>query len=151
MTRMTIWAFDSVDGAARAAQALGPETPEARWTVLDQVLVRWPVGADDPVILHQERSEHVPRSGWTVFWSNLIGTLFAAPSGLAGGLAWMSFMDDSLRSGLDEEQVEDLRERMRPGTSALMLVTDGDDPADEGARQPGWTATVVSEDTLSRQ
>jgi uncharacterized membrane protein len=148
---MTIWTFDTVDGAAGAAQVLAGEDAGARWTVLDQVLVRWPADAADPVFAQQARTDHVPRSGWKTFWSDLVGTMFTAPLVMAGGLAWKAFIDEALRSGLDEDQVEELRERMQPGTSALMLVTDGDDPAGDGARLPGWTSTVLSEDTVSRR
>jgi hypothetical protein len=146
MTRLTIWTFAGADAAAAAARGLDAEGGR-RWTVQERALLRWPEGAAEPITEYDEPAEHVPTSGWRAFWGNLLGMTLAAPlAGAAGGLAWSGSIEAATDEALEEEEAKAVGARLRPGTSALMLVTDGDDPAADGTRQPGWTATLVSRD-----
>jgi uncharacterized membrane protein len=88
---------------------------------------------------------------WGGFWGLLFGMLFFVPIfGLALGAGFGALMGKLEKSGIDREFQEQVREMLKPGTSALFLVVEKvtPDKAVEALSKYGGT---VLKSSLSRE
>ena len=78
MAALTVWRFDSVDGAERAEAILLRMAREGDIDVLDAATVSWPAGASKP---RTRRLTDLTgeKAGWGAFWGFLFGLLFFMP------------------------------------------------------------------------
>ncbi|MBZ0187160.1 MAG: DUF1269 domain-containing protein [Candidatus Obscuribacterales bacterium] len=123
MTTLTVWKFDTTDGATKALNKLGELQKESLVEVVDAAVVTWRPG-------HKKPSTHqlVPTISIGAldgaFWGMLFGFLFfmpligAAMGTLIGGLSG-HFAD----YGINDEFIKKVRGEITEGKSALFLLT----------------------------
>jgi uncharacterized membrane protein len=86
-------------------------------------------------------------ASYGMFWSPLFGLLFFVPVlGMTVGPALGALLGEIDKTGIDSEFQEQVRDMVRPGTSALFLVIDKVTPARaiEGLKQFGGTVLKSS-------
>jgi uncharacterized membrane protein len=140
MATLTVWRFDTVDGAGRAALALDRSGRAEGIAIQDAALVHWAVGERKP------RTRHLA-CGLTSdpldagFWGLLFGLVFFVPLlGAAMGAATGALTDALADVGIDDHFINRVRDQVAPGTSALFLLTPGpvvdqvDEVLPDGAR-----------------
>jgi uncharacterized membrane protein len=84
---------------------------------------------------------------WGMFWGMLFGVLFFIPVfGMAVGAGLGALLGKIEKSGIDKEFQEQVRDMLRPGTSALFVVVEKvtPDKAIEGLRPFGGTVLKSS-------
>jgi uncharacterized membrane protein len=122
MTAFTVWKFETLDGADKAAKMLRSAARDQLVDIDDLAVLEWPVGAKEPKIHH-----HGPgRKGAAVggVGGLVLGAAFLIPLvGLASGAA-IGAMANKYRSvGITDEQIEEIRAEVKEGNSALFLIT----------------------------
>ena len=124
MTAFTVWKFDVLDGAERAASSLKDCEREGIVKILDHAVVSWPEGAEHP-ITKQGHEQAWRGTGWGAFWGVLLGALFFVPVvGGVVGAAIGAISKMTQDTGITKEQLETIRTQVTPGTSALFVVTE---------------------------
>ena len=86
-------------------------------------------------------------ASWGMFWGLLFGLLFFVPVfGMAVGAGLGALMGKVEKSGLDKEFIKQVRDMLKPGTSALFVIVEKvtPDKAIEGLRQYGGTVLKSS-------
>lgn len=123
MGTLTVWKFDSADGADRATKILGDLSTQHLITVLDAATVRWEEGKKKPKTRQLQNLTGAGAMGGA-FWGLLFGLIFFVPLlGLAVGAA-SGALAGSLRDvGIDDNFIERVRAQVTPGTSALFAMT----------------------------
>ena len=124
MTTLTVWKFDDPQGAERAVGMLKEAQANGLVKVDDHAIVSWPAGAAQPTAKHGH--EDTWRGvAWGSVWGLLIGTLFFIPvvGGMAGA-AIGALAKATEGSGISREQLDNIRDQITEGTSALFLVTE---------------------------
>ena len=124
MTSFTVWKFDEVDDAERAASILKDAADDGLVRVLDHAVVSWPEGAEQPTTQH---SHDDPKRGaaWGALWGIVGGALFTVPIlGAAAGAAIGAMSKATEGSGISKDDLERIRTEVVPGTSALFVVTE---------------------------
>ena len=102
---------------------------------------------------HVNTSHHAVGAGatWGMFWGLLFGLLFFVPVfGLALGAGLGALMGKITKSGIDKEFQDQVRDLIKPGTSALFLMVEKvtPDKAVEAMSKYGGTVLKTS---LSKQ
>jgi uncharacterized membrane protein len=92
---------------------------------------------------------------WGVFWGFLFGLLFFIPFfGMAVGAGLGAMMGHFTKADIDKEFQDQVRDMLKPGTSALFMVVEKvtPDKAVEGLRKYGGTVlkSSLSNDTQAR-
>ena len=123
MTTLTVWKFETPDGASDILTKLGGLQKEHLIEIKDAAVVTWPKGKAKP-----KTKQAVPLVGLGAmdgaFWGMLFGILFfmpllgAAVGALAGALSG-SFRD----YGIDDDFIKAVQREVTEGTSALFLLT----------------------------
>jgi uncharacterized membrane protein len=123
MATLTVWKFDSADGAREALQVVERLQKQELIQLDDAAIVSWPEGRRKPRTEQLHSMTGAGALGGS-FWGLLFGLLFFVPLlGMAVGAA-MGAMAGSLSDvGIDDEFVREVREKVTPGTSALFLMT----------------------------
>jgi len=98
---------------------------------------------------HVTTTHHPVGSGatWGMFWGLLFGMLFFIPVfGMALGAGFGALMGKVVKTGIDREFQDQVREMLQPGTSALFLVIEKVtvDKAVEAMSQYGGTVLKSS-------
>jgi uncharacterized membrane protein len=98
---------------------------------------------------HTHTHQHVVGAGatWGLFWGMLFGLLFFIPIfGMAIGAGMGALMGKITKSGVNKQFQEQVREMMRPGTSALFLMVEKvtPDKAVEAMSKYGGTVLKTS-------
>ena len=123
MATLTVWKFEDAEGAQRALSIAEDLQKQQLIDVLDGAVVSWPAGAKKPKTsqLHH-RSE--PRAFGATFWESLFDFLYFLPViGNAFGRAAAAFSGSMADVGIEDSFIESVREKVKPGTSALFAVT----------------------------
>ena len=102
---------------------------------------------------HVHTSHHLVGSGasWGMFWGLLFGLLFFVPVlGIAIGAGLGALMGKVAKTGIDKQFQDQVRDMIKPGTSALFLMVEKvtPDKAVEALSQYGGT---VLKSSLSKQ
>ncbi len=98
---------------------------------------------------HVHTSHHAVGGGatWGMFWGLLFGLLFFVPVfGMAVGAGLGALMGKIEKTGIDKQFQEQVRDMLKPGTSALFVVVEKvtPDKAVEGLSQYGGTVLKSS-------
>ena len=123
MATLTVWKFDTADGADKALQKLLELQKQYLVEVVDAATVRWPSGSKKPATRQLYPTSAVGALDGA-FWGMLFGFLFfmpfmgAAMGSLAGALSG-HFAD----YGIDDEFIKKIRGQITEGKSALFLLT----------------------------
>ena len=118
MATLSVLKFDDPNGADRVLIALEGLQERQLITLEDAAVVSWPQGNRKP----KTRQLHSGGAGWGAFWGFLIGMIFFVPFlGAAVGAMSGSLSD----VGIDDDFINQVREKVTEGTSALFALTSG--------------------------
>ena len=124
-TTMTVLEFDSPSGADQMVKVLGDSQQKRLITVLDAAVVTWPAGAKKPKT-HQLHNLTSTGALGGAFWGFLFGLLFFVPLfGMAMGAAFGAMNGALADFGIDDDFIKRVRDNVKPGTSALFLLSAG--------------------------
>jgi uncharacterized membrane protein len=151
MATLTVWKFDSADGAERALELLERLQKEELVHINDAAYVSWPEGKKKPKTEQLTSLKSAGALGGS-FWGLLFGLIFFVPLlGMAVGAAMGALSGSMADVGIDDDFIRQVRENVTPGTSALFVMTSGavvDKVVDE-FRQTG--ATLLSTNLSNEQ
>ena len=123
MATLTVWKFDSPDGAQKALDLLTSLSPQRLIEIWDADIVSWPAAAKHPTT-RQLMNWAGARALDGAFWGMLLGWLFFMPLfGMALGAAAGAISGYFANYGISTNFVETVRSKVTPGTSALFLLT----------------------------
>jgi uncharacterized membrane protein len=125
MATLTAWKFDHPDQAEEATAVLRDLHHLGLINLIDAAWVTWPPGRRGPKThqLHHPTALGAVGGG---FFGFLLGLIFFVPIlglalGAASGAAALKLTD----VGIEDHFIDEVRERVTPGTSALFALTDG--------------------------
>lgn len=123
MTALTVWKFETPDGAQQALAKLQELSKQHLLELADAAIVSWPVGANKPKT-HQANNLAGAGALSGAFWGMLFGLLFFVPIlGLAIGAGMGAFVGHFSDVGIDDDFIKQVRAKVTVGTSALFLLT----------------------------
>ena len=123
MATLTIWRFNSPDGADVAARTLAGLAKSELISVHDAAVVSWPEGRKKPKL---RQLHNLAGSGALsgAFWGMLFGLIFLVPLlGAAVGAAAGAIGGSLVDVGIDDKLIQQIREQIAPGTSALFVLS----------------------------
>jgi uncharacterized membrane protein len=124
MASLTVWKFDSAGGAQDGLATLEQLRREDVVQIDDAAFVTWPIGAKKPET-HQMSGLTGSGALGGAFWGLLFGLIFFVPFlGAAIGAAMGGFAGSLTDVGIDDKFVKEVRDQVKPGTSALFLLTE---------------------------
>jgi uncharacterized membrane protein len=123
MSQLTVWKFNTADGAATALAKLGELQKQQLIQVLDAAIVSWPQGQKRPKTKQMVDTVATGAMGG-VFWGMLFGLIFFTPLlgaivGATAGAISGSFTD----YGINDDFIKSVQSKVTEGTSALFLLT----------------------------
>jgi uncharacterized membrane protein len=123
MATLTVWKFDSAEGADNAIAGLQNAQRQELIQIVDAAVVSWPQNAKKPKTRQLNNLAGAGALGGA-FWGLLFGLLFFVPFlGLAIG-AGMGALTGALSDvGIDDNMIKEMRSQITPGTSALFLLS----------------------------
>jgi uncharacterized membrane protein len=124
MASLTVWKFDTADGADQALEKVQSLSKQQLITVQDAAVVSWPEGKKKP-----KTRQAVGLAGLGAlqgaFWGMLFGLLFFIPFfGLAVGAAMGALAGHFSDYGIDDTFIKQVRDKVTEGTSALFLLAE---------------------------
>jgi uncharacterized membrane protein len=120
---LTVWKFDSADGADRAAATLERLAREQLLTVYDAATVSWEYEKKKPKTRQLGHPTGKGALGGS-FWGLLFGMIFFVPLiGAAVGAATGALAGSLTDVGIDDGFINRIRDQVTPGTSALFLMS----------------------------
>lgn len=125
MANLIVLEFPTAEGADRMLSTLENLQKQQLIQVQDAAIVTWPVGAKKPKTRQLSNMTAAGALGGA-FWGMLFGLLFFVPFfGLAVGAAIGAIAGHYAKYGIDENFINQVREKVKEGTSALFLLTSG--------------------------
>ncbi|MEU0877267.1 DUF1269 domain-containing protein [Lentzea sp. NPDC005914] len=151
MATLTVWKFDTADGAHSALDLLRKLQDQQLITIRDTAYVYWELDAKRPKTKELGKLTGAGALGGA-FWGLLFGLIFFIPVlGAAIGAGVGALAGSLSKAGIDDNFVRDVRESVTPGTSALFVMSENaviDRVADE-FRQTG--AKLITTNLSSAQ
>lgn len=123
MATLSVWRFDTPNGAEDAVGTLADLARKQLVVVHDAATVSWPEGAKKPKTRQLHNVAGAGALGGA-FWGLLFGLLFFVP--LLGALvgATVGAVGGALSdAGIDDEFIKRTRDEITPGTSGLFVLT----------------------------
>ena len=123
MTALTVWKFNTPEGAEQALTKLAQLQKEHLLEVQDAATVSWPSGKKKP---KTKQAIDLVGAGSLdgAFWGLLFGFIFFMPLiGMALGAAMGALSGSFGDYGIDDDFIKSVRDRVTEGTSALFLLT----------------------------
>ena len=123
MASLTVWKFNTPEGAGQMLAKVESLSKQQLITVQDAAIVSWEQGKKKP-----KTKQAVGLTGagalQGAFWGMLFGLLFFVPFfGLAVGAAMGALAGHFADYGIDDNFIKEVREKVTEGTSALFLLT----------------------------
>jgi uncharacterized membrane protein len=123
MSTLTVWKFNTVDGADKALAKLEGLQKQQLIQVLDAAIVSWPQGRKQPKTYQAMNTVGAGALGGA-FWGMLFGLIFFAPLlGMIVGAAAGALSGNFTDYGINDDFIKDLQGKVTEGTSALFLLT----------------------------
>ncbi|MEW2500714.1 DUF1269 domain-containing protein [Amycolatopsis sp. CA-161197] len=123
MTTLTVWKFDSPDGADNAVDTLRSLAKQELISIHDAATVSWKPDAKKPKT-RQLRNLTAGGAMSGMFWGMLFGLIFLVPLlGAAIGAATGALAGSLTDVGIDDDFIKSVRDKITPGTSALFLMS----------------------------
>jgi uncharacterized membrane protein len=124
MTTLTAWAFPSADDAEEAIKRLEALQSQGHITIDDAAVVTWEPGKKKPRTRQLHNTTGKGALGGA-FWGMFLGLLFLVPLlGAAIGAAMGALSTSMIDMGISDQFIDDVKQKVTPGTSALFLLTD---------------------------
>jgi uncharacterized membrane protein len=120
---LTVLKFPTAEGARQVLNAVEQMQSQALIKVHDAAMVNWPADKKTP---KTEQLHNLTGAGaWSgAFWGMLFGILFFVPLlGAAVGAAMGALAGSLADVGIDDSFINEIRDQVTPGTSALFLLT----------------------------
>ncbi|MBO0872883.1 MAG: DUF1269 domain-containing protein [Pseudonocardia sp.] len=123
MATLSVWKFDDAEGADKAVSTLESLAKQQLLTLHDAATVSWPANARKPKTRQLHSLVGSGALGGS-FWGLLFGLLFLVPLlGMAIGAAMGAAFASMADVGIDDNFIKRTRDEIKPGTSALFLMT----------------------------
>lgn len=123
MAVLTVWGFDSPDGADRAEAVLVELSKQQLIEIGDAATVSWPPDRKKPKT-RQLSGRTGLGAGWGALWGTLFGLIFFVPLlGAALGAGLGALTGHFSNVGISRDFIESVRSQVTPGTSALFLFS----------------------------
>ena len=123
MATLTVWRFDSTDGAEEAAGILADLERAGAVAIQDVATVEWELGKSKPRTRQRTSTTATGALGGG-FWGLLFGLIFFVPLlGAAIGAATGAITGSLADVGIDDGFINQVRDQVTPGTSALFVLT----------------------------
>ncbi|WP_433298813.1 DUF1269 domain-containing protein [Pseudonocardia sp. CA-142604] len=123
MATLTVWKFDTADGAQNALTTLERLQKQELIRVVDAAVVTWPADRKKPRTQQLHNLTGAGALGGS-FWGLLFGLIFFVPLlGLAVGAAVGALAGSLTDVGIDDDFIKKVRDKVTPGTSALFAMT----------------------------
>ena len=124
MASLTVWKFETADGAEKALAQVQALSKQQLITVQDAAIVTWAEGKKKP-----KTKQAVNLAGLGAlqgaFWGMLFGLIFFVPFfGMAVGAAMGALSGSFADYGIDDDFIKAVRDKVTEGTSALFLMTE---------------------------
>lgn len=123
MATLTVWKFESENGAEKAIETLRGLVEQELIKVHDAATASWQEGKKKP----KTRQLNDLTTGGALggmFWGLLFGMLFFVPLlGAAVGAAMGATSGMLTDAGIDDDFIKQVRSEITPGTSALFLLS----------------------------
>jgi uncharacterized membrane protein len=150
MGTLSVWKFDTAEGAGQAVGTLEGLAKQQLITILDAATVSWPEGAKRPKTRELHNLAGAGALGGA-FWGLLFGLLFFIPVfGMALGAGMGALMGKITKSGIDRRFQEQVRDMVQPGTSALFLIVEKVTP-DKAVESLSRFGGTVLKSSLSKE
>lgn len=146
MESMTVFKFNSADGAQKMLNLVMVFSSQELITMDDAAIVTWPQGNKRPKTKYLNDLTGAGALGGA-FWGLLFGLLFFIPFfGMAVGAAMGALAGKFSDYGISKTFIKDVGEKVTEGTSALFLMTSDVviDKVSEAVRQKGWEFEIIS-------
>ncbi|MFD5205715.1 DUF1269 domain-containing protein [Streptomyces anulatus] len=143
MATLTVWKFDSPDGAEGVERKLIELQKQELIKIQDAAVVTWPKAESKPKTKQLNNLVGAGALSGT-FWGMLFGLLFLMPLlGAAIGAAAGALGGKMADVGIDDAFIDEVKSKVGPGTSALFLFSE--DAATDRVREafPGNHAELV--------
>ena len=123
MATFSVLKFDTPEGADQALDTVQNLASQYLIKLHDAAVVTWPTGKKKPKTRQLRNLAGLGALGGA-FWGMLFGIIFFVPLlGMAIG-ATMGALSGSLRNvGINDEFIQDCKDKITEGTSALFLMT----------------------------
>jgi uncharacterized membrane protein len=123
MAALTVWKFETVEGAGQALGILEGLSKQQLITIEDAAIVYWENGKKKPKN-HQAHSLTGAGALGGAFWGMLFGLIFFVPFfGLIVGAAAGALAGHFSDYGIDDKFIKEVQSEVTEGTSALFLLT----------------------------
>jgi uncharacterized membrane protein len=124
MATLTAWVFSTPAGAEESLTPLEGLHEQGLVTVHDAATVTWPADRKRPTTSTGSSFAGTAALGGA-FWGLLFGLVFFVPLlGMAAGAAvGAAAGGSSAFAGIDEDFIDSVRAKLRPGTSALFVLS----------------------------
>ncbi len=123
MSTLTVWKFNTVDGADHALKKLEGLQKQQIIQVLDAAIVSWPEGRKNPKTYQAMNTVGAGALGGA-FWGMLFGLIFFVPLfGLLIGAATGAITGKFTDYGINDGFIKEVQSKVTEGTSALFLLT----------------------------
>jgi uncharacterized membrane protein len=123
MGTLSVWRFESAEGADKAVVTLEGLAKQQLITIFDAATVSWAEGAKRPKTRQLHNLAGAGALGGA-FWGLLFGLLFFVPLlGMAIGAATGALSGSLADVGINDEFIKKTREQITPGTSALFVMS----------------------------
>lgn len=120
---ITVWKFNTPQGAEEASRTLQTLASENIITVHDAATVSWEQGKKKPKTRELSSTTGAGALGGG-FWGLLFGLIFFVPLlGAAIGAATGALAGSLTDVGIDDAFINKVRDQVTPGTSALFVMT----------------------------
>lgn len=143
MSTLTVWKFQSAEGAENVETALKSLRKEGLIKILDAAVVSWPADRAKP---RTKQLLNLVGAGALsgTFWGMLFGLIFLMPLlGAAIGAAAGALGGKLADVGIDDAFIAEVKEKVTPGTSALFLLTMSEVPDRISRALPGGGAELL--------
>jgi uncharacterized membrane protein len=125
MSSLTVFKFDTPEGAGAMLEKIKSLQKMQLITLQDAAIVTWEKGAKKPKTKQLVNMAGVGAME-SAFWGLLFGLIFFVPFlGMAIGAAIGALAGKMSDYGIDDKFIEQTREKVTEGTSALFLMTTG--------------------------
>ena len=152
-TTLTVWKFDTPEGAQKALDLLGDLSRQRLIEVVDAATVSWPADAKKPTTRHLgDLTAAGALDG--AFWGMLLGLIFFMPFvGMAVGAITGALGGHFAEYGIGRDFIEGVRSKVTPGTSALFLLTGQvtRDKVAAAAKEAGLQAELIQSNLSSAE
>jgi uncharacterized membrane protein len=123
MAALTVWKFDTVEGAGQALSKLESLSKQQLITIEDAAIVYWETDKKKPKTYQAHSLAGMGALGGA-FWGMLFGLIFFMPFfGLAVGAVVGGLAGHFSDYGIDDNFIKEVQSEVTVGTSALFLLT----------------------------